>query len=171
MDIQIRKADINDVDAIVHITKNTFARYAKELGKPDKVAALHENKDTVIKDLSKKTILVATVNGEIKGTIRYERIPGNIAYISRFGVLQEEPKCGIGKMLIDTVVQECLRQNISAMALHTCTKMLDLVRYYYSLGFYIHSTTHDRGYVRGLFLRELTNQQYETLDLDYVSKL
>ena len=77
----------------------------------------------------------------------------------------------MGRKLISEVCARCAQEGITAVALHTCTKMFPLVRFYYGQGFYIHSTTQDRGYVRGLFLKELTSQTHETMDLTFVSKL
>lgn len=171
MILEIRKAGPADVDGILEVTHDAFTAYAKELGMPDKVMALKEDGQTILQEMKKKTVLVGCINGKIVGTVRFETIPGNIAYMTRFGVHGSIRKSGMGTMLIDEVAAYARQEGLTAIALHTCTKMFPLVRFYYGQGFYIHSTTQDRGYVRGLFLRELTEQTHETMDLTYVSKL
>ena len=171
MILEIRKAGPADVDDILEVTKDAFTTYAESMGMPEKVVALRETPQTVLAEMKKKTVLVGTVNNKIIGTIRFETIPGNIAYITRFGVSSKIRKSGIGTMLIEEVAAYARQEGITAIALHTCTKIIPLVRFYYGQGFYIHSTTQDRGYVRGLFLKELTSETHETIDLTYASKL
>ena len=168
---QIRSANESDVKDILYITKEAFKKYASDLGQPEKVMALKENEATILDELKRKTLLLGFYDGRAVGTVRFEKIPGNLAYITRFGVLPEAQKCGMGRLLISEVCARCAQEGITAVALHTCTKMFPLVRFYYGQGFYIHSTTQDRGYVRGLFLKELTGQTHETMDLNFVSKL
>lgn len=171
MIIEIRKATEADVDAILEVTKDAFSQYAKSLGQPEKVLALRDTAETVLHEMSYKTILVGCIDGHIIGTARTEAVPGNIAYMTRFGVRSDSQNSGMGKMLIHEVVQQARAQGLTAIALHTCTKIFPLVRFYYGQGFYIHSTTQDRGYVRGLFLKELGDCSHEMMDLDFVSKL
>ncbi|HJA69920.1 MAG TPA: GNAT family N-acetyltransferase [Firmicutes bacterium] len=168
---EIRTANEKDVPDILYITKEAFKKYAADLGQPEKVMALKENEKTILDELKRKTILLGFYDGKAVGAVRFEKIPGNLAYITRFGVLPEAQKCGMGRKLISEVCARCAQEGITAVALHTCTKMFPLVRFYYGQGFYIHSTTQDRGYVRGLFLKELTSQTHETMDLTFVSKL
>jgi len=171
MSVFVRKAVAEDAQTILDITREAFTKYAKDLGQPEKVCALKENIKTVEEDIKYKTVFIGFEDDVPVGSIRYECVEGNLAYLSRFGVKLEAQKCGIGRELMDAVVTDCRKRGISAIALHTCTKMFDLVRFYYGRGFYIHSTTHDRGYVRGLFLKELTNETHETLDLEFVKNL
>lgn len=169
--ITVRKANQADIPTIQLITKEAFALYAKDLGQPEKVEALKESAATVRQELEEKHILLGLLDGQPMGSIRFQYIPGNLAYISRFGVRPGVQKSGLGKALIDAVAAQCKNDGISAIVLHTCTKMFRLVRYYYGQGFYIHSTTQDRGYVRGLFIRELGSETHETLNLDFVSRM
>ena len=45
-------------------------------------------------------------------------------------------------------------KGIHTAMLHTASKYKALVRFYYGCGFYIKSTSEDRGYVRALFIKE-----------------
>lgn len=168
MDLVIKKASEQDVFAIHDIVQQAFQAYANELGLPDKISALKETPQTILEELRKKTIFIAFLNGQPAGTIRLEVLPpGKVGYISRFGVRPDVQNCGVGKALIRAVEQEARELGLSALALHTASKMTSLVRFYYGMGFYIHSTSTDRGYIRALMCKEL--EQCHALDLDCVS--
>ncbi|MDP4272362.1 MAG: GNAT family N-acetyltransferase, partial [Bacteroidota bacterium] len=47
-----------------------------------------------------------------------------------------------------------LARGIKRLSLHTASKYHDLVRFYYGRGFYVDSTSRDRGYVRALMVKE-----------------
>lgn len=168
MDLVIKKASEQDVFAIHDIVQQAFQAYARELGFPNKISALKETPQTILEELRKKTIFIAFLNGQPVGTIRLEVLPpGKVGYISRFGVRPDVQNCGVGKALIRAVEQEARELGLSALALHTASKMTSLVRFYYGMGFYIHSTSTDRGYIRALMCKEL--EQCHALDLDCVS--
>lgn len=45
-------------------------------------------------------------------------------------------------------------KGVKKVYLHAASKYKDLIRFYYGRGFYIDSTTKDRGYVRALLVKE-----------------
>lgn len=155
MQISIRPATVNDIPAICDITREAFSKYAHDLGKPDKVTALKEDLQAVMHDLTAKHIFVGELDGESLGSIRYEILQSGIAYISRFGVKLAAQGCGMGRALIHAVVKDCLDNGVKAIALHTSSRMSSLIRFYYGQGFFIHSTSFERGYVRALLVKEL----------------
>jgi hypothetical protein len=53
--------------------------------------------------------------------------------------------------LVDKILKA---KGVKKVSLHTASKYKDLVRFYYGRGFYIDSTTKDRGYVRALLVKE-----------------
>lgn len=154
MDMIIRKADISDIKDIYMITREAFNKYALDLGLPQMVSALKETEETIKDELTNKNILIACLNNETIGSIRYEIMPGNIAYISRFGVKPTIQNNGIGKALFLSVEKALIKDNVRAVSLHTASKITTLMRFYYNLGFYTHSTTSDRGYIRALLCKE-----------------
>jgi len=169
MNIFVRKAREEDIPAILEITLEAFSKYAQDLGQPHKVAALNETLETIEKDMKKKHILVAFMDGKPVGSIRYEILPGNVSYISRFGVKPDAQNCGIGRALMLEVEKECRNAGVSSIVLHTASKMTNLVRFYYGLGYYIHSTSTEKGYIRALMCKDLEN--VESLELDSVMML
>lgn len=155
MELVIKKADISDIPIIYEITQEAFTKYARDLGLPQKVSALKEDYDAIKADMNKKTILLATLDGIPVGSVRYEILPGGIAYISRFGVKLDIQNCGVGRALIHEVESQLKEKGVSMITLHSASKVTSLVQFYYKLGFYIHSTSTDRGYIRALFCKDL----------------
>ncbi|HOV69717.1 MAG TPA: GNAT family N-acetyltransferase [Clostridia bacterium] len=172
--IVIRAAKEEDIPEILEIIKDAFTRYANELKMPERVMALKENEQILADEMKKKRVLVCVTNGIISGTIRYEILPNNIAYISRFGVRADMQKNGVGQALIEAITDECISKNVLAIALHTSSKMKNLIRFYYKHDFYIHSTSFDRGYVRALLIKEMQpvpglNPELVNIDLFHCS--
>jgi ribosomal protein S18 acetylase RimI-like enzyme len=157
MDIIIKHATIDDIPAIHRITMEAFERYALNLGLPNQVHALKDTYETIKADLEKKIVLVAWVGDEAVGTIRCEALPpGNVGYISRFGVLPDASNMGVGRALLKAMEKEAVERGLTLLTLHTASKMAPLVQFYYKMGYYIHSTTTDRGYIRAYFCKELS---------------
>jgi len=156
MNLNIRKATVEDISDILEITREAFAKYAKEAQVPGNLSALAETHEKVEADLKKKTVLVAVLDNRLVGAIRFEMLQEKTAYISRFAVRLDVHNCGVGKELVKAAVDQAVSQGAQIAALHTASKIAALVRLYYGLGFYIHSTATDRGYLRALFCRELT---------------
>ena len=120
---------------------------------------------TIKEEMHKKTIFIAYLDQQPVGTIRFEVLPpGKIGYISRFGVRPHVQNCGVGKALICAVEQEAKEIGVSALTLHTASKMTSSIRFYYGMGFYIHSTSTDRGYIRALLCKELDECEMEDLE-------
>ena len=168
----VKKATPFDAPKIYNLICLSYAEIDRELGLPGGVAALKENSWDILKDMEKKHMLVCTKNSDVIGTIRYQVFQGStggkIAYISRFCVLPEEQHTGVGSKLLQEVEKQCREKGVDTMVLHTPTKNETLVRFYYKNGFYITSTNDEKGYVRGLFLKSLTDKK---TDLSVVEAL
>ena len=154
VNVTVRVATIEDTDIIQKITHDAFEQYQENLGVDNQVAALKETREDTLRDMAQKMVLLGFVNGEPLSSIRFEVI-GNLAYISRFGVLPMVQKTGIGGMLIAKVEELCREMRVKAIALHTSSKDFGLIRFYYGHGYFIHSTATDRGYIRALLVHEL----------------
>ena len=162
--VYVREAHESDAQAICEVTHSAFTRYQQELGQPGKVAALRETADDVLRDIWQKRVLVGLLDGRVIGSVRYELLPGEggaVAYLSRFGVLSDYQGSGMGGILIRRVEEECRAQGAKAIALHTSSRMTYLVCFYYRNGYFIHSTSDARGYIRALLVRELDCGYYD----------
>lgn len=154
----VRDANEGDAQAIAVIVREAFQKYAECIGHAAPLKALTESEADVIADMKTKHVLVGLVDGEILGSMRYEVI-GDIAYITRFAVRPYVQKSGLGKALAHAAMRACRADGVKALALHTATKIAGSMIFYYSSGFYVHSTRIDRGYVRALMVYELGDDQ------------
>ncbi|NLD48013.1 MAG: GNAT family N-acetyltransferase [Clostridiaceae bacterium] len=150
----IRRANIEDAESIQTITKEAFKKYMEDTGLTETMEALLESLDDIKKDIETKDVFVAFIDNTPVGTIRVQIMPDNSAYISRFGVSLKFHNIGIGKSLMNLVDKLLIAKGINKVFLHTASSYKDLVRFYYGRGFYIDSTTKDRGYVRALLVKE-----------------
>ncbi len=166
MNLFIRPATASDAPEIHHIVQLAFAEYASLLGLAQPPKALLETTDDILRNMHDKRVLIGFVNlTKAIGSVRYD-ITDGIAYISRFAILPNWQQSGMGRALLNQVETECRQQGVKAIALHTGTKLMAQARFYYANGFYVHSTSQDHGYIRGLFIKELRTDQ--PLDLSRV---
>lgn len=151
---EVRVATYDDIDAIEKITREAFAKYAEMVGN-DKIQALAETKDDIKNDIDNKLVLVAFMDDVPVGSVRVQvNLEEKTAYLSRFGVKINSQNNGVGKSLINLVDIKMREMGIQKIMLHTGAKVGSLVRFYYGRGFYIDSTTKDRGYIRALLCKE-----------------
>lgn len=154
--IVLKKAAEEHIPDILKIIKKSFTQYAKEIGQEGKLQALKETKEDILNDISKKHVYICEIDGVTAGTVRFEIIKDGIAYLSRFAV---DPGCqsiGIGGLLLDKVKEECRALGVRAITLFTASKMRSTVSFYLKNGYYIHSITRKKGYIRAFLVNELT---------------
>ena len=154
MSFEVRKASINDIEAIRVLARESFKLYTENAGITQLVAPLEESYEDVKKAIETTEVFVALSNEEIIGSVRIEIKPDNTAYLSRFGVSALHQNNGIGKILMNAVDNAMREFGITSLYLHTASRMFTLIRFYYGRGFYIESTTNDRGYIRALLCKE-----------------
>ena len=167
--LKIRRAEKEDADKILAVTKAAFMLYSSELPSQQPVAALNESADDVIRDIEKHVVYVAEEDGRLVGAIRLKKLTGELAYVYRFGVSPLIGNTGVGSGLLAKVIDECTQEGFKADALHTNSRYYKLARYYYGKQFFVHSTCFDKGYIRALFVKELKPD--EKYDLSEAMKL
>lgn len=150
----IRKATADDAKSIQSITREAFKKYMSDTGLSGTMEALEESTDDIIMDIEEKEVFIALIDNVPVGTVRVRILPDNSAYISRFGVSLQYHNIGIGKSLMNLVDKLLQSMGIKKVSLHTASKYRDLIRFYYGRGFYVDSTTKDRGYIRALLVKE-----------------
>lgn len=161
--MKIVPAKFSQAQEINQLTIRAFQQYKEQLNDTVNVKALKETEQDVISDIKNHIVLVAIRHGKIIGCIRVEQLTEELAYIFRFSVAPEESGTGIGSSLLAYAIEECEELNVKAIALHTNTKYYKLARYYYGKNFFVHSTTLDRGYIRALFIKELSDKPYDIM--------
>lgn len=150
----IRKAVVEDAPAIRDIMQESFRKYMEDTGLTGSMDALSESYKDIVRDITTKEVYIAIIDDVAVGSVRVELRPDNTAYLSRFGVKLSYHNIGIGKSLINLVDKLLAARGIQSVSLHTASKYRDLVRFYYGRGFYVESTSKDRGYVRALMVKE-----------------
>lgn len=149
----VRKAKVGDAAAIIDILQEAFTKYMKDTGLTGSMEALDETLDETIAAIGSCEVFIAYVNDVPVGTIRFE-IEGDVAHISRFGVRLDYHNIGIGKSLMNLIDAEINGLGIKKAYLYSASSYTDLIRFYYGRGFYVESTTTDRGYVRAKLVKE-----------------
>jgi len=149
---EIRKAKDADLEFIYNITQEAFEAYAEFSGAKN-LSALSETKEETLCDIKEKLVLVAVSNGEILGCVRVS-VNGDTAYLSRFAVREQYRGVGVGSKLIEAVDEEMQKKGVKKISLHSASKMLPLIRFYYGKGFYIESTDPTPGYIRATLTKD-----------------
>jgi ribosomal protein S18 acetylase RimI-like enzyme len=149
----IRKAVPEDAQAIQSILLESFKKYMQDTGLKGTMEALEETVDDIKKDIENKEVYIAIIDSVPVGTIRVQIFPDNTAYISRFGVRLNYHNIGIGKALMNLIDKVLKAHGVTKVSLHTASNYKDLVRFYYGQGFYVDSTSKDRGYIRALLVK------------------
>ena len=150
----IRKATIEDAPAISTIMQESFKKYMQDTGLSGTMEALSESIEEIEADILHSQVYIAIIDDIPVGSIRIKFLPDNTAYISRFGVMLDYHNIGIGKSLINLVDKVLKSKGVKKVSLHTASKYRDLIRFYYGRGFYIESTSTERGYIRALLVKE-----------------
>lgn len=161
MIISISRAQICDAADILEITKLAFNIYKNELNSDVAVKALSETENDVLADIEKNIVFVAKHGSKVLGSIRIKKLTDDLAYLYRFAVHPSENNGGVGSELLNYALEECRNLNFCAAALHTNAKYFKLARYYYGKLFYVHSTDFSKGYIRALFVKELTDKKVD----------
>jgi len=86
--------------------------------------------------------------------LRVEVNEDKTAYLTRFGVRSGFGNMGIGKSLMSLVDKLMIEKGVEQLKLHTASTYKELIRFYYGRGFYIDSTSKDRGYIRALLVKK-----------------
>lgn len=152
----IRQAIKSDAQALHAILVEAFEKYKEVSNLPDNIAAIDESIADIENDILNNYVFIATIDDIPVGTVRLKFLADNTAYLSRFAVNLNYHNIGIGKSLLNLVDKLAHNRSIDRIFLYTAAKNYDLVKFYYSRGFHIDSTTKDKGYTRALMIKEFT---------------
>ena len=149
----VRRAVATDAEQIANVTHEAFLKYVKSAALPT-TDALSETLEQVQRDIETKNVYAAVLDGVIIGSVRIALDGTGGAYLSRFGVSDAYRSTGAGKALMDAVDADMARLGVKRLSLHTSSKVQSLIIFYYSKGFYVESTSTDKGYIRALLVKE-----------------
>jgi len=132
MIIETRDAVDKDLDALLSIQKEAFARYTDHL-RPEQIPPLNESLDDIRKDMKYKSVVAVCVDGIPAGSIRYH-IKGGVCIIERLSVRPDLQGRGIGCGLIAEVEN---RSSGVAHKIYLETGLLasNLIAFYTKIGF------------------------------------
>lgn len=166
----VRKAVEADIPQIKEVSKEAFDIYREGAEITSMVGSLEETYEDLKQEIENKLVLVAVLDDLIVGSVRIQVYEDKTAYLGRFGVKGDFQNRGIGKILINAVDSSMKLLGVTNLYLHTASRMLSLVRFYYGRGFYIESTTKDRGYIRALLCKEYEYEDAQnSQDAEYQS--
>lgn len=148
MNIIIRRATAGDAPNINRCLKLAFKEYEKEACHNAAKGALNEDISKTQEDILNQIFLVAESYGKIIGSVRV-KLENDEGYLSRFSVLPEFHKFGVGKLLLEEIDSILLNLGIKSVYLHTCLDVTHLVNFYSASGFVVEGFSEDRGYKRG----------------------
>ena len=157
----VRRAVKADAEEILRVTKAAFTLYKDDLHSTYSVPALSETAADIEADIESHAVYVAISNGRIAGSIRLKKLTNELAYVYRVGVSPDINNSGIGSKLLGEVIDDCTKAGVKAVALHTNSRYYKLARYYYGKRFFVHSTSTAKGYIRALFVKELSDEEYD----------
>ena len=150
----IRKAVKEDAVAISAILKCAFEAYKTTAGITYQLEATTESIEEIEDDIAYKEVFIAFMDNEPVGTVRVSAIDSETAILTRLGVVPDHQNIGIGKSLMNLVDKVAKKRGFTRIQLFAASKNYDLIRFYYSRGFYVVSTGEDRGYVRAMLVKE-----------------
>ena len=153
--ILFKKATIADSQQVHNLTKKAFVAYANAIRKQGHVDALDETIENVDYDIKHKHVYLCLLDGHLVGAVRFEVLTDGIAYLTRLAIDPNIQSIGIGGLLLEKAHQECKRLGVRAITLFTASKKTSSVAFYLKNGYYIHSITRDKAYIRAFMVNEL----------------
>lgn len=150
----IRQANSDDAPDIHSILQTSFEEYRQITG-IEKLDALKETVDDIRKQIEMKTVYIAAIDDKVVGTLRLS-INNDEAYLSRFAVDPKNRNNGIGETLMTVADKFLSDKGVKKISLHTSSKHIALMRFYYGRGFFVESIESDRGYPRAKLTKFLS---------------
>lgn len=129
--MMIERAGVEDAEAILTMQKESYVSQA-EIYNDYSLLPLVETLEETKKDIEKRIILKALVEGRIVGAVRV-LVEGDTCYIGKLCVHPDFQKQGIGRKLIYEV--EKTFTSAKRFELFAGTKSLDNIRLYEKLGY------------------------------------
>ena len=154
MKLEIREADLSDVEIVYDLTKQAFQNYL-DPAFSSHVPALKEKKDQVREDIRNKEVLLAYLAGQPVGTVRFYPVKNKIYHLSRLGVIDKFQGKNIGKELIEEVERQALEKGGKGIVLYSAYRNKELLQFYQSMGYQIIEVTDDDDYRRAKLKKEL----------------
>ena len=158
-EIIIRQATPDDGPELLALIRIAMAVYARNSGISSLLDAQRETLDELLGHIRTDYVLVAEHRGKLAGTVRLNVGSDHAAYFSRFAVMPALQQTGVGKMLYQEAEAYLRDRQVHSICLHTALTNQPLVAFYQARGFVLTETRTDRGYPRGLFVKNLAGDR------------
>ncbi len=151
----LRQARPEEAGQLHQLISQAMAFYAQKSGIKTPLDSEQESVSDLAVHIQHDMVLVAEAEGQLVGTVRLVRQNKDTAWFTRFAVLPQKQRGGIGRQLLDKATDLLRQAGCRQLLLHTALSNRQLVKFYQSRGFSLLHTSHERGYPRGLFLKWL----------------
>ena len=150
----IRNAVKSDAIDILNILTDSFGQYIKRSDIPLSVEDMLDDIESIERDIETINVFIALSDGVPVGTVRVAVREGAPALLTKLGVVSGYNNIGIGKSLMNLVDKVIIERGVSSLELYTASKNANIMRFYYGRGFYVVSTSTERGYIRALMRKD-----------------
>lgn len=154
-EITIRRAVPAEAAELLALIRSAMAVYARHSGIETPLDAELETVADLCVHIVQDHVLVAEQAGRLIGTVRLVRQDHDTAWFTRFAVSPDRQRAGVGQMLFQAAENNLRQSGCRQILLHTALSNQSLVAFYQTRGFELVDTSHERGYPRGLFLKQL----------------
>ena len=157
MGIKIKEAGLEDKDLVFEITKQAFQDY---LGPAfsSLVPALQESKVEVKNDIKTKQVLIAYVDNQAAGSVRFYAIGDKEYRLSRLGVLNKFSGKNVGKRLIQAVEERAAKAAAERVSLISAYQKKKLLHFYQHLGYEVKEVREDEDYTRVKLVKRINDK-------------
>jgi putative acetyltransferase len=104
-------------------------------------------------------ILLAQVSGKVAGCVAMRRLEASVGEMKRLWVRQSFRNCGIGKMLIEAIVERARAAGYARLRLDTLPQMKTAVVLYRALNFYEVPAYYNNRVPGAIFLEKMLGQE------------
>ncbi|MCL2059535.1 MAG: GNAT family N-acetyltransferase [Oscillospiraceae bacterium] len=150
----IRKAVKADAPYILDILSDSFGQYIKQSFIPLRLEDMLDDIISIERDIENIDVFIALIDGVPVGTVRVATREGAPAMLTKLGVVSGYNNIGIGKSLMNLVDKVVAERGAKSLELYTASKNTSIMRFYYGRGFYVDSTSKERGYIRALMRKD-----------------
>ena len=150
----IRRAAPADAPDILNILRESFIEYIRQSHIPLALNEMLDDIRSVERDIAGIDVFIALVDGIPVGTVRVAVREGAPALLTKLGVIPEYNNQGIGRALMNLVDKVIIDRGAASLELYTASRNANIMRFYYGHGFYVDSTSKERGYIRALMRKD-----------------
>ncbi len=153
--MKIKTAELTDSKVVYEITKQAFQDYL-DPAFSSYVAALQETEAEVKEDIQEKEVLLAYIDGQPVGSVRFYPLENGDYHLSRLGVVADHQGQQIGYKLIEEVERRVKKRGGERIILYSAYQRQELLDFYQRYGYEIKTVTDDDDYRRAKLVKQLT---------------